>query len=172
MAHVGKDYPHALDGSLQGYPYPFNHLARKWFLKTLSASGTIPLTWAGVEVISGTQERIAGPGMRWRFDHPSISGSWIEINWTMAPNVLNSNSLSAYDNFLGLSLYTASVLTAYAYTRFNNTSGDPWALTGGYLRIIGWNNAQFIPPTVGNVLALGWRYATWAEQTDYHPYRH
>lgn len=176
MPHVGKYVPWLMKnqvglyiGSAAFYRPP----PRKIWLhvRPLGNTGTYPVAWAGVTVISsvGDYDSADSTITTWTCTHPTLSTHTMEFRakyresqnpTTLFVSYWWDTELIARDGSTQVGKYTVSLDYGQMFVNaspFYNFTGT-WPVSVGL-------------PVFQN-LGMQIRSATWAEQPEYHPYRH
>jgi len=172
MAHVGKPYPYGLQRDLQGYVYPWNHLPRKWWIEEVAHFGPLSSPWAGYKAASTLQEIIDdGDHYVYRWNLTSTGPRHITLTWGIVEDPVQVSPTTRYSNTMKWELWNGLTVLARSEVQFRRGFG-PWDPTAGSLQNIGWGPLQFLPANPAETLAFKWRWASWSEQPEYHPYRY
>jgi hypothetical protein len=171
MAHVGKLWPIAKRIDLQGYPFPWNRLPRKWFAHFSNGVGTAAAVWSGLDVVSSTQEILEdGDCYRWTYIHPTEADTFITFDWRLLLRFPSPSPTTEYSNPFDIQLTSGGILTARRPGEYLRGFG-PWDLSNGWLNVNSLAPVTGIPLGTFTSLGMAWRWSSWDEQPEYHPYR-
>ena len=176
MGHVGKYVPWSVknrvvaNGGVEAFFWP---PSRKLSLNfnALGNTGTFCVTWAGLTVVTSEADYYSGDSTITTYTavNPTDSAKTIEcrFKFRQVPPTTSTPLLDLWD----VNLIARDGATQVARHDFTTNYFDPWVNTGYNVQIgPGWGTSVGLPVFQNLVTRL--RAANWAQQPEYHPYRH
>jgi len=171
--HVGKAYPITMINTVWLIEVPTRQPVRKLMLQSnaLGTSGTVANSWAGLDVLSDVAYRhpTNSTWTSWDFQHPTdplatiTFSAWLkEITPTPGGGVCYEWDSIWEPYYNGVKLADKRAV--------EDMSGAFQTHIPEFLAGPGWDNKTDVPKW--NQFRCWNRAATWAEQPEYHPYRH
>jgi len=170
--HAGKLFPlfKSRDFDVGNFWTPRNVPRCGKLINSFTAHGDYAVEWQGLTVISLPVERIdPGPKLRWRFEHPIITGMYLDLISDFHENVVGD----PYSNFrwkhtaefwYGGTKWAFAEAFIQSFPMFNIYPDDFWS-ADTWSGIV--NPAHFLDMGESHIYS-----AEWDDQPDYHPYRH